>query len=188
MSTSKLRTTVLAGAVALAALVTADLGFATAGAQEEAEDDAEVTVELAPRNDSGIHGTARIHDVEEAEHEEAEEEEHAEAHEHGEKHGHRVVVELRGLETGASYPVHVHRGSCAEGGPVLMPLEAVDAGPDGTGSSTTTITAAQMAEKAKEMEGEHPPVYVQAHLPDGTPAACGDVPMEDEDTEGYGDR
>lgn len=166
------------------------------------EQEAEVTVELAPRNDSGIHGTARIYEPEpesemeegEAHEEEYEHEEGYEQEEQGEMHAHSVVVELHGLASGQSYPVHVHRGSCAEGGPVLLPLESVAAGSEGAGSSTTTLTASDLAaamEKA-ESEGEdtegheHPSLFLQAHRPGGTPAACGDVPMGDDEGSGEG--
>lgn len=173
---------------------------AAAGGQE-----AEVTVQLAPKNDSGVRGTARIYESEpEAEvEEEAEAEEHGEEYEHGEgeeheeSHAHRVVVELEGLEAGQTYPVHVHRGSCAEGGPVLIPLESVEAGASGSGSATTTISGRQLAEAMEKMESEgegemegegheHPSVFIQAHQPGGTPAACGDVPMGDDEGSGEG--
>lgn len=193
---------VLAGATT----VTAQEGE-TAGAKATAgEQEAEVTVQLAPRNDSGIRGTARIYESEpeaevgeEAEGEAHEEEyEHEEGEEHEEEsHAHRVVVRLEGLEAGQTYPVHIHQGSCAAGGPVLMPLESVEAEPSGSGSATTTISARQLAEAMEKMEAggegemegeghEHPTVFIQAHQPGGTPAACGDVPMDDDEGSGEG--
>lgn len=214
------RTAALVGVLALAAAATA-ASFADPDRAQEMEP--EVTVELSEKNGSGVTGTARIYEKGEmGEHREMEEDEahEREKGERGKMHAHRVVVELRGLEAGATYPVHVHQGTCAEGGGVVLPLESVTGGEDGTGSSTTEVSPEQMHEMMKKlmearggMEGmehgamedtarggmhdedmgrheemmedhgemEHPPVYVQAHLPDGTPAACGDVPTEDDD-------
>lgn len=103
-------------------------------------------VSLAPRNESGIRGTATL------------------------RHGADTVdvtVRLTGLDSASSYPAHVHSGSCAEGGGVAVGLNAVSSR-DSTGMSRTRIPASKL-----EMEGSY---FVQAHLPDGTPAACGDLP------------
>ena len=77
------------------------------------------------------------------------------------------TVEATGLPAAAEYAVHVHRGVCAEGGPVAAPLTAVTAAADGSGSSTTRLPEAEVA--------TNEPVFVQLHGPSGTPLACGDL-------------
>lgn len=105
------------------------------------------TVPLAPKNDSGITGTARITP-------------------RGDSLA--VQVNLSGLTEGESYAAHVHEGSCESGGGVAVGLNAVTGRADGTGTSTKRIAAATL------QSGQG--YYVQAHLPGGTPAACGDMP------------
>lgn len=175
--------TAAAGALALAALSAP----VPASAQQEMEKP--LTVELSPVGESGVSGTAVIHSMAPEGHGEMMEEgEHGEMMREESMHDHEVEVMLQGLEAGETYPVHVHRGSCAEGGDVFHPLASVTAGDAGEGTSTTTVTAAEMSEKMAEMEmgmeeGEgmkqHPSFFVMAHLPDATPAACGDVPMKE---------
>ena len=184
--------TAAAGTLALAALSAP----VPASAQQEMEEP--ITVELSPVGESGVSGTAVIHTMAPGRHgemmDEGEHGEMMEEGEHGEMmrdesmHDHEVEVTLQGLEAGETYPVHVHRGTCAEGGDVFHPLAGVTAGDGGEGTSTTTVTAAEMSEKMAEMEmgmegdqgmEEHPSFFVMAHLPDGTPAACGDVPMKE---------
>lgn len=77
-----------------------------------------------------------------------------------------VQVRLSGLTEGESYAAHVHEGTCESGGGVAVGLNAVTGQADGTGSSTKTIASLPSGQS----------YFVQAHLPDGTPAACGDVP------------
>ncbi|HKK09158.1 MAG TPA: hypothetical protein VKA44_09755 [Gemmatimonadota bacterium] len=80
----------------------------------------------------------------------------------------QVQVSLNGIEGGKSYPTHIHHGSCATEGSVAQPLTSVDGQSDGTGTSTTTVAHSMfMADSS---------YFVQSHLPDGTPAACGDIP------------
>lgn len=105
------------------------------------------TVPLGPKTDTGITGTARITP-------------------RGDSLA--VQVSLSGLTEGESYAAHVHEGSCESGGGVAVGLNAVTGQADGTGSSTATIAAATL----ESGQG----YFVQAHLPDGTPAACGDMP------------
>ena len=77
------------------------------------------------------------------------------------------TVQVAGLPEAAEYAVHVHRGVCAEGGPVAAPLTAVTGAADGSGSSTTRLPAAEVPTTE--------PVFVQLHGPSGTPLACGDL-------------
>lgn len=79
-----------------------------------------------------------------------------------------VRVELAGLDQGASYPAHVHEGTCSEGGPVGTPLNNVSGVAGGVGEGTTVLARSDLS------AGQA--YFVQVHLPDGTPAACGDLP------------
>lgn len=79
----------------------------------------------------------------------------------------QIKVSLKGVEAGKSYPTHVHHGSCADEGGVAQPLNSVQGTSDGTGSSTTTVAHSLFMPDSS--------YFVQSHLPDGTPAACGDI-------------
>lgn len=118
-----------------------------AGQMQETSGEADsVRVTLAPRNQSGIEGTATIRHTADTVH---------------------VTVSLTGLSSGTSYPAHIHEGTCQGGGGVAAGLTSVKAG-DGSGSSETRIPATTLSTDAS--------YFVQAHLPDGTPAACGNLP------------
>jgi Cu/Zn superoxide dismutase len=126
-------------------------------AQETAATDAEAgdmmegtSVALAPKNESGVAGTAVLTSAE------------------GDSLD--VALSLSGVKDGESYPAHVHEGSCQEPGGVVSGLTEVTA--DGTtGTSTTRVPDPRAGDAAG-------PFLVMAHLPDGTPAACGDIPTE----------
>jgi hypothetical protein len=77
------------------------------------------------------------------------------------------TLAVTGLPGAADYAVHVHRGVCAEGGPVAAALTAVTGATDGSGSSTTRLPASEVP--------TNEPVFVQLHGPNGTPLACGDL-------------
>jgi maltose-binding protein MalE len=79
-----------------------------------------------------------------------------------------VQVSLSGLQGTASYPAHIHRGTCATGGDVAVALSPVTAA-NGTGSSTTTVAVAQLG-------GQGDPLFVQAHDASGKAVSCGDLP------------
>ena len=83
------------------------------------------------------------------------------------------TVTLHGGAPGTSYPTHVHDGNCAAPGAMIQPLASVTVGPDSTGTSTSTV-ATSVLTAARKANGA---LLVQSHLPDGTPAACGEVPM-----------
>ena len=110
------------------------------------------SVALAPRNESGIAGTAVLAPAA----------------------GDSMVVELSlsGLTAGESYPAHIHEGACASPGSVVVGLESVAASADTARSSTRLVDP-----RAADPAG---PFLVMAHLPDGTPAACGDIPTDRE--------
>lgn len=89
-----------------------------------------------------------------------------------------VVLELQGLEEGSEYPAHVHDGRCETGGGVAAALNPVTGGAEGSGASRTTVATDQFSDTLD--------YYVQAHLPDGTPASCANVPTAEADDEGEG--
>lgn len=146
----------VAGLFACGGGETADSGEMEAGggASEEAAGQMQQTpgaadsvqVTLEPKNQSGIEGTATIRHMADTVH---------------------VTLSLTGLTSGNSYPAHIHQGTCQEGGGVAAGLTAVEAA-DGSGSSETRVPASELS-----MDASH---FVQAHLPDGTPAACADLP------------
>ena len=105
-------------------------------------------VALSSKNDSGITGTARLT-----------------------PRGDSVAVRLSlsGLTEGDGYAAHVHEGSCDSGGGVAVGLNPVTGQADGSGTSTKTVAGSALAGGQR---------YIQAHLPNGTPAACGDVPAD----------
>lgn len=122
-----------------------------AGQMEDTATEAEqagamVEVMLSPKNQSGIAGSATLRHRADTL---------------------RVSLRLTGLEGGNSYPAHIHQGTCQKGGGVAAGLTSVTA-QDSTGTSETRIPASKLT-----MDGSY---FVQAHLPDGTPAACGDLP------------
>lgn len=79
----------------------------------------------------------------------------------------RVEVALTGLEPGASYPAHIHRGTCADGGPVAAPLANVEGAEGGSGMASTTLSPDQLPADQD--------AFIQVHHLDGRPAACGDI-------------
>lgn len=122
-------------------------------------------VELASKNDSGVRARARVvHTAQQV----------------------QVAISAVGVEAGEEYPTHIHLGTCENGGgvaaaldPVAMPAEDAEAG------TTTSSVAMEVLEEAKEeSEAEDPGFFLQIHLPDGTPAACGDLGSDEPTDEG----
>jgi len=66
------------------------------------------------------------------------------------------------------YPIHIHAGTCEEGGRVALPLTTMTGGEGGEGTSLTTFQVSELP-----LDGTY---FVQMHRADGTPIACGDVP------------
>lgn len=113
----------------------------------------EATVALEPVGDSGVSGQASaLHTADEV----------------------MVILQVEGLPGAGEYAAHIHSGTCAEGGPVAVPLSAVVADDDGDGTSTTALDAGDM-----DHDGSH---FFQIHSADGPPVACGDLET-DPDTE-----
>lgn len=118
---------------------------AATGAEETAAMGATVTLNAV--NESGITGTAEVGPSGDAV---------------------EIEVSFEGLTEGDTYPVHLHEGTCSEGGGVAAPIGEVTGGTDGTGSASATIAAGDLSADAS--------YFVQGHLPDGQPAVCGDAP------------
>ncbi len=83
-----------------------------------------------------------------------------------------VTLTLNGGRAGESVESHIHYGTCQAPGGVVVPLESVVIGSDGSGTSTTTVARSKL-DDARQAHGH---LLVQAHLADGKPAACADVP------------
>jgi hypothetical protein len=73
---------------------------------------------------------------------------------------------VQGLPREGEYQAHIHRGSCGEGGAVVVSLNPVVAETDGMGRSMTTIAADRLPADASH--------FVQVHGASGI-LACGDV-------------
>lgn len=78
-----------------------------------------------------------------------------------------IEIRLSGLTAETDLAAHVHRGVCAEGGPVAAALSPVEHGMDGVGISRTAVPATSLP--ATE------PLFVQIHGGTGAPVACGDL-------------
>lgn len=78
-----------------------------------------------------------------------------------------IILELEGLPSEGPYPAHIHQGRCAEGGPVVVPLNPVAGLADGTGTSTTTLEAHEV--------GTDTPHFIMIRGEGGTSLACGDL-------------
>ena len=136
---------------ALVAAALLSIGCDAGDAPETAVDDtpdgaAADAVEFASVNRSGIQGTVTAsHEGDDA----------------------TVTVTLEGLEPGVAYPVHIHGGRCAAGGPVEVPLGRITASAEGTGRLTSRVAGSDLSPDR--------PAFVQAHGPDGAAVACADI-------------
>jgi hypothetical protein len=73
-----------------------------------------------------------------------------------------VQISLSGATEGATYPAHIHTGTCASGGPVAVELTTVSAG-----QSTTTVENSKLPADQS--------AFVQVHNANGNPVACSDL-------------
>ncbi len=78
-----------------------------------------------------------------------------------------VILELENLPGEGQFNAHIHAGSCADGGPVLVALNPVAGLADGTGTSTTTLEADELTSDASH--------FIMVHGEGGTPIACGNM-------------
>lgn len=80
-----------------------------------------------------------------------------------------AVVSIDTHRGPGDYPVHIHEGTCATGGSVVVPLTSVEGGEGGEGQSRTTFSAADLAAGGT--------YFVQLHdAQDQSPIACADLP------------
>jgi hypothetical protein len=66
------------------------------------------------------------------------------------------------------YPIHIHEGTCEEGGRVVVALATMTGGEGGEGTSVTSFPVTELP-----LDGTY---FVQMHRADGTPIACADFP------------
>lgn len=120
-------------------------------------------VQLTPSRDSGVSGTAYLTDVE---------------------GGVRVQLSMKGLpEAGVKHINHIHGGgTCADDragrtAPVTIPLNAVVAREDGTGSATTTIEDVSVAELFGEDKERFILLHAKTEKGQGVPPgiSCADL-------------
>ncbi|HZO71262.1 MAG TPA: CHRD domain-containing protein [Ktedonobacteraceae bacterium] len=85
-----------------------------------------------------------------------------------------VTTIVSGLQDNSSHPAHIHMGSCAAGGPIIIPLNDVKADAGGNAVTTTTIPNVMNGIPAT---GWFVNVHAGPTLADGqaTPITCGDV-------------
>lgn len=110
-------------------------------------------VQMSPANASNVSGTATITQS---------------------GGGVTVSVRLSGYTANQGSIGHIHSGRCETGGPVVFPLNTIQADANGTGSAETTLANAPYATVAN---GNH---YVQYHentTPPGggRPVSCGNI-------------
>lgn len=79
----------------------------------------------------------------------------------------RLEIRVEGLSQRLGHPAHVHRGVCAEGGPVVAPLSPVADEDGGSGVSYTVLSVVSLPVTE--------PLFVQIHGATGAPVACGDL-------------
>jgi Cu/Zn superoxide dismutase len=129
----------------------------------EAQEDQTVNVNLTESRDSGVSGTATLEDVE---------------------GGVEVTLEMRNLpEAGIKHINHIHAGGiCADDragrtAPVTIPLEAITAQDDGTGSATTTIEDVSVAQLFGEDKERFILLHAETKEGEGVPPgiACADL-------------
>lgn len=100
--------------------------------------------QMTAKNESGISGNVRLS---------------------GQGDSLRVRVQLQGVEAGTQYASHIHGGTCAQPGGVIVPLESV---PGAEGMVETSVAMSQLS-------GEDA-LLVQSHGSGGAPIACGAFP------------
>jgi len=81
-----------------------------------------------------------------------------------------LKLELMGLESGETYGAALVSGTCDAPGDELAEMSSATSGAIGIGSSVTPV-------EFSVVEGVSS-VHIEAYLPDGTLAACGDIPAE----------
>jgi Cu/Zn superoxide dismutase len=152
----------LAGTVLGAALVVCVILLGERAVAQEAES---VQVHLTPSRDSGVSGTATLTDVED---------------------GVKVELNMQDLpEAGVKHINHIHGGgTCADDragrtAPVTIPLDAIVANADGTGSAITTVKVVTLDELLADDQDRfillHDKVKEGQGIPPGI--SCADLPQ-----------
>lgn len=80
-----------------------------------------------------------------------------------------VNMHVNGAPANATLPAHIHSGTCENKGPAVAPLDSVRTDATGMGMLNSTVSLPF----ATVNNGQH---FVQLHLPNGQPAACGNIP------------
>jgi hypothetical protein len=84
----------------------------------------------------------------------------------------RVNVTLQAADAaGGVHQGHIHQGTCASIGSVVVPLPPVTVA-GGTGTATSSVAVDAMS----VMDGNHVVAYHQAGGNPGAPAVCGEIP------------
>ena len=122
-----------------------------------------MSVQLTPSRDSGVSGTATLEDVED---------------------GVEVTLRMRNLpEAGIKHINHIHAGgTCADDragrtAPVTIPLKAITAHKDGTGSATTIIKDTSVSTLFKQDKERFILLHAETKKGEGVPSgiACADL-------------
>ncbi|MDP9379490.1 MAG: hypothetical protein M3Q29_04940 [Chloroflexota bacterium] len=127
-----------------------------------------IDIDLEEQNNSGITGTASLHE------------------DQGDGST-QVFLELVGIGPGGEYPAHIHAGQCPEPGNITYPLEPVVSDPEtGTDLSRTIVEA-----PIEEILAEPSAINIHLHSDPSVYVACGDLSQggeipEDEGNMGAG--
>ncbi len=84
----------------------------------------------------------------------------------------QVMVRIMGSTDNSTHQGHIHQGTCASPGSVVVPLQPITTDGQGGGTSTSTVdvpihTAAN---------GQHIVVYHETGGTPGAPVVCGEIP------------
>jgi hypothetical protein len=84
----------------------------------------------------------------------------------------QVMVRLMGSQPNATHQGHIHEGTCANVGSVVVPLDPITVDAQSMGTSTTTVDVPIHT----VANGQHLIAYHVAGGSPGAPAACGEIP------------
>ena len=84
----------------------------------------------------------------------------------------QVQITLNGLEPNSAHAGHIHQGTCASLGSVVVPLPEITADANGTGTATGSATV----QTSTLHSGQHVISYHQSGSANpGAPIACGEI-------------
>jgi hypothetical protein len=84
----------------------------------------------------------------------------------------QIMVRLMGSQPNATHQGHIHEGTCANVGSVVVALDPITVDAQNMGSSTTTVDVPIHT----VANGQHLIAYHEAGGTPGAPVACGEVP------------